>query len=343
MQQEDLQGIINQKTIEKRIPVSCQFDLTYHCNLDCVHCYIAKENRHELKTLELMNIIDQLADLGTLYLGFSGGEILTREDFFEIAGYARDLHFALNISTNGTLVDKDAVDKLLALNPNRISFSIYSMDPRIHDKITGVPGSLEKTIKAVKILKNSDIHLRISNTLMKQNVTEYHEVYKMARKLDAEFQVDPQIIPKTNGNTEPLNYQINDDDLCRILTDPLLNENLKDNYADINYNNVFYDFPCSAAHNFLYISPYGDIFPCVQFPLFCGNLKENSLREIWYNSPNMIKASSLRISNLPVCSKCEIIDYCRYCPGLSITEEDNIMTPPSRCCTEAELLSRLRR
>ena len=343
MQLEDLQCIVNQKTVEKRIPISCQFDLTYHCNLDCIHCYVAKENRHELKTSEVIDAVDQLATLGTLYLGLSGGEILTRENFFEIAGYARDLHFALNISTNGTLIDKKMADKLSNISPNRVSFSIYSMNPKIHDKITGVSGSLENTIKAVKMLKNRDIPIRIINIIMKPNINEYHQVYQMAKKLDVEFQADPQITPKTDGSLEPLNYQINDKELCRILADPLLNYHLKEDYTETDYTGIFNDLPCSAANNFFYISPYGDVFPCSQFPLLCGNLKENSLDEIWYNSPNMLEASNLRMSSLPVCSKCEIIDYCRYCPGLSILEEDDIMTPPSRCCKEAELRSSLRR
>ena len=343
MLQEDLQGLVNQKTVEKRIPISCQFDLTYHCNLSCLHCYVVKEDRRELKTSKIMDAVDQLAALGTLYLGLSGGEILARDDFFEIAGYARDLHFALNISTNGILIDNEIADKLSALSPNRVSISIYSMNPKIHDEITGVTGSLEKSIKAIKMLKSRDVHLRINNIIMKQNVNEYYQIFKLAKKIDAEFQVDPQIIPKTDGNIEPLNYQINDDDLCRILADSLLNENLRDDYTETPHNDIFNDLTCSAAHNFFYISPYGDIFPCVQFPLLCGNLKENSLHEIWYNSPNMLEASSLRMSQLPVCSECKIIDYCRYCPGLSITEEDDIMAPPSRCCTEAELLSKLKR
>ncbi|MDI6723989.1 MAG: radical SAM protein [Methanobacterium sp.] len=343
MIKEDLRSYMNQKTAEKRILLSCQLDLTYNCNLDCIHCYVSKENRQEMKKSDIMDILDQLADLGTLYLGLSGGEIFTREDFFEIAEYARELHFALNISTNGTLINNEIADKLSRLNPNRISFSVYSMDPKIHDKITGVPGSLEKTIKAAKMLKNRNMYLRVTNIIMKQNINEYFNIYKFAEKLDAEFQVDPHITPKTDGNMKPLDYQINDNDLCRILVDPLLNENLSEEEVGNHFNSIYNDLPCSAAHNFCYISPYADVFPCSQFPLFCGNLKEESLNEIWYHSSGMLEASNLRMSNLPACSKCEIVDYCRYCPGLSILEENDLMEPSSRCCKEAKLLSCLKR
>ena len=281
--------------------------------------------------------------MGTLYLGLSGGEIFLREDFFEIAEYARNQHFALNISTNGTMIDDKIADKLSNLSPNRVSLSVYSTNPKIHDKITGVPGSLEKTIKAAKTLKNRNLHIRIAHVIMKQNINEYLNVYQIAKKLDAEFQADPQITPKTDGNMLPLNNQINEDELYKILADPILNKHLRDEASEALSDNFFSDLPCSAAQNFCYISPYADVFPCVQFPLLCGNLKKESLKEIWYNSQQMLKAGSLRMSNLPVCSRCEIIDYCRYCPGLSILEENDIMTPPSKCCKEAELLSNIMR
>ena len=101
----------------KDIPISCQFDLTYHCNLNCIHCYIVKNDIPELKTSQIKNILKQLARAGILFLSFSGGEILTREDFFEIAEYARKLHFSLNLKTNGTLIDEEIADKIAALYP----------------------------------------------------------------------------------------------------------------------------------------------------------------------------------------------------------------------------------
>lgn len=346
MLKEDLSRYLSQKTTGKRILVSCHLDLTYQCNLDCLHCYVVKEYRNEMKTSEVMDIIDQLAALGTLYLSLSGGEIFLRDDFFEIAEYARYMHFALNLFTNGTLIDEEMADQISDLNPYLIYVSIYSTNPKIHDKITGINGSLEKTIKAIKMLKSRNIPLSISNTIMKQNINEYNNVYEIAKKFDAEIRFDPQITPKNDGSKSPLNYQINNGDMYKILADPLMELNVKKTSETLNNNNNnnnnLADLPCGAAHTTCYISPYGDVLPCVQFPLLCGNLKDTPLNEIWYHSPKMLEASSLRISDLPVCSKCEIKDYCQYCPGLSILEEEDIMTPPSRCCNEARLLYNLR-
>lgn len=340
MLKQDLKNYIMDKTLKKRILLACHLDITKDCNLECKHCYVVKENRKEMKKSKILDILDQLANLGTLYLTLSGGEIFTREDFFEIAEYARQKHFALSILTNGTLIDEAIADKLSNLNPYKIHVSIYSMNPKIHDNITGVPGSLEKTMNAVKLLKDRNISFSISNTIMKENLDEYITVYETAKKLDAEVLFNPNITPKTDGNKLPLDYQISDDELFKILADPLLNLSLNENKEPINTN--YPDIICDAAQNSCYISPFGDVLPCLLFPLLCGNLKEKDLAEIWYHSLPMLKASKLSMSNLPVCSKCEIKIYCPYCPGLSILEENDLFTPPTSCCKRAEILSKLR-
>lgn len=341
MPEENLINIVNDRAIAKRIPLSCHFDLTYHCNINCVHCYVKKENRDELKTSEVKEVIDQLAAMDNLFLIFSGGEVLTREDFFEIAKYARKLNFAVRIMTNGILVDEEVADKLAALNPDLISMSIYSTDPKIHDGITGVPGSLEKAIKAAELIRERNITLRILTVIMKQNLNDFAGVEKLAQRLGAEFKAEPQVTPKIDGDRSPLQFQLDENEIYEVLTDPVLKLNLGDP-IEPHLKRFADDIPCAAARSFLYISPYGDIFPCVQFNVLCGNLKEKSLEEIWRHSPEMLEISSLRMSKLPACSQCELIDDCRYCPGLSYMEEGDIMIPPRRNCQEALLLNKVK-
>ena len=125
--------LLTKKAAREKIPLVCHFDLTYQCNLNCIHCYVVREDRPELSTSEIKDILGQLAQVGTLYLTFSGGEIFTREDFFQIAEYARKLHFALRLMTNGTLIDEQVADRVAALYPDQVSVSIYSTTPEIHN------------------------------------------------------------------------------------------------------------------------------------------------------------------------------------------------------------------
>ena len=77
------------------VPVTVLWELTHKCNLDCIMCYNVPLGQPELTTEECLDVLDQLASAGTLYLTFTGGEILSRKDFFEIARYARAIGFAL--------------------------------------------------------------------------------------------------------------------------------------------------------------------------------------------------------------------------------------------------------
>ena len=83
---------------------SVQFDLTYRCNERCIHCYLDHDDHGELTTAEVKGMLDQLAAAGTLFLIFSGGELLLRKDFFELLAYARALAFDVKLKTNAILL-----------------------------------------------------------------------------------------------------------------------------------------------------------------------------------------------------------------------------------------------
>ena len=338
MSQRGLLKRLIEKAVREKVPFACHFDLTYRCNLKCVHCYVVKEDRPELSTSEIKGILDQLAKAGTFYLIFSGGEIFAREDFFEIAEYARRLHFALRLMTNGTLVDEQVADRVAVLYPDLVSVSVYSTTPDIHDNITCLQGSLSKTISAAKMLRDRKIRVKINTVLMRQNIDDYLKVYELAQSIGASFQGDPRVTPRNDGNLCPLRFQINEDEFFRVWTDPIFSPQTVDDVTKPHFNGGLGDIPCGAGHMSFYISPYGDVSPCVQFPIPCGNLRNDSFEKIWYNSPQMLGMRSVAVSSLPVCSKCNLLEYCRICPGLGYIEEGDFRMPSKRVCREARII-----
>jgi radical SAM protein with 4Fe4S-binding SPASM domain len=304
---------------------------------------LVPEDRPELNITEIKGILDQLAAAGTLYLSFSGGEIFTREDFFELAEYARKLHFALRLSTNGTLIDEEAADRVAALNPDLVAISIYSATPEIHDKITTVPGSFARSIKAARMLRERKVRVKLGCIIMRQNIGDYPRVCELAQRMGASFQADQRVTPKNDGDPSPLRFQINEDDLYRVLADPIFSSQPGDDLAEPHSNGIFDGVPCGAAHMACYISPYGDVYPCIQLPFLCGNVKEKSFEQIWYRSPGMLKVRSITISQLPVCSRCDLLPYCNRCPGLAYLEEGDLLAPSKRACREARIKKDIKR
>ena len=328
---------LREKAVRKKIPLAVHLDLTYKCNLNCVHCYIVDEDQPELSTSKIKDVLDQLAKAGTLYLTLSGGEVFLRKDLPEIVRYARKLHFAVRLLTNGTLIKDEMIDEIVEWHLELIAFSVYDLDSSIHDSITKQKGSLAKTLKIISALREKGISVKISSVLMQSNINSYRQLYHFAKEMGVQFQVDYRITPKADGSRTPLQYHITDEQVRRVLSDPIFSKEYKTNPDPVQgYSGIFNKIPCGAGHMSCYISPYGVVTPCVQVPIECGNLREKTFFEIWRDSPELKTFRAIKFSDIPKCAKCELFAYCRPCLGLNLVETGNLFTPPLRVCREAE-------
>ena len=312
------------------------FELTYKCNLDCCHCYTVKDKeRREFSFEEIKDILDQLASVGTLYLTLSGGEVFTRTDFFEIAEYAKEKHFAITIFTNGTLITEEIAKKIVKLSPLNVGVSIYGVSSDTHEGVTGVKGSYQKSLRALQVLSERGVHTTLKCTLMKQNFEQYPQITKLAKSVGATVSFDPIVTPSSNGCKDNLKYRLVSKQLKKFFSDNTLYSAIRPkglSYVtqDFSPDNLF----CDAGRNFCSISPYGDVYPCVQLLIRTGNLRESSFSEIWDSEP-LQKLRKLEIDDLPICSKCKMLSICNRCPGLALLEEGNLFGPSKVACTIA--------
>jgi AdoMet-dependent heme synthase len=340
------------RTVERHLPFSVHLDLTYRCNERCVHCYLDHEDYGEMTTAEVKRVLDELAEAGTLFLTLSGGEIFLRQDFFELLEYARALHFDVSLKTNALLITPERARKLKELGVRKIQVSIYSADPEIHDGITMVPGSLRRSIEAMRLVKSLGLVVTIACPLMKQNLTAYRSVLLLAEELDVPYVLDLTITPMMDGNHSTVNHRVKAQDLLPVLQDSKLNPKLRISpMASISSDSAVSsgmplpaesdDLPCSAGHNTCYISPYGEVFPCVQLPVAAGNVRQKKFEDIWYRSPEMRRVEAIRESQLTHCGNCSIRSYCERCPGLALMEGGDLMGAYERACEMAEMNARL--
>ncbi|MGA7462098.1 MAG: SPASM domain-containing protein [Candidatus Korobacteraceae bacterium] len=99
-------------------------------------------------------------------------------------------------------------------------------------------------------------------------------------------------------------------------------------------DDVMDELPCSAGHTACYISPYADVFPCVQFPLPSGNLRGQKFFDIWHHSDQLNDVRTIKARNLPVCSGCNHVGTCSRCPGLAYME-GNMRGPSTQDCEKS--------
>src|SRR5271167_4735651 len=168
------------KALALNIPLSVQVDLTYRCNERCVHCYLDHDDHGEMTTAEIKHLLKEMAEAGVFILTLSGGEIFLRKDFFEILEYARALTFCIKLKTNAVLIREAQAARLRDLGVESIQISIYSHRPEVHDAITKVPGSLRRSINAIRFLKSQGLKVVIANVLMTENMYDYQGVRALA-------------------------------------------------------------------------------------------------------------------------------------------------------------------
>ena len=203
-----LMSELNQKALQRGVPLSVHLDVTYRCNERCEHCYLDHDGDGEMNTGEIKTLLDQLAAAGVFFLTVSGGEPLIRPDCFEIIEYARKLRFNVKLKTNAILIREKQAKRLRELDVEQVQISIYSHRAEVHDGISKVPGSLKRTIVGVRLLKSHGLKVTIANVLMKGNLQDAEGVRQLAFEVGAHYTLDPTITPMMNGDTSLLRLRI---------------------------------------------------------------------------------------------------------------------------------------
>ena len=335
-------GTLMQKVWDRALadgtPLSVQCDLTYRCNERCVHCYLDHDDHGEMTTAEVRGVMSQLAEAGTLFLILSGGEILLRRDLWELLDFARSLGFDVKLKTNAILVRAAEADRLRDAGVREVQISVYSDRPEVHDAITKVPGSLERSLAAIRLLKARGLRVIVANVLMRQNAFDYEGVRALCRDLGVAFTIDPTITPKMDGSTSILSHRLDEPQLLQVFRDRSLvpQSHCAPPASGTPDADTLEALPCSAGHTACYVSPYGDVYPCVQFPLAVGNVRTERFADIWRHSSKLAEVRALRVKDLTTCSSCGFAASCSRCPGLAYME-GNMRGPSSADCEKSRI------
>jgi MoaA/NifB/PqqE/SkfB family radical SAM enzyme len=307
------------RSFERAVPMSALVELTFVCNHACSFCYNCPTGQKEMTTAEMLDTFRKLADFNILYLSLSGGEPLVRRDFFEIAGAAREMGFAIRIYTNGYLIDEAMARRIKEIvDPVEIEISIHGATPEVHEKLTCVPGSLKRVIDAVKHLRAQGIRVNLKCAITRDNQHEVLDIQALSEELGAFMIFDPVITPRDDGDKDPVGMMATDDFLAKYWMDPA--------YAKARQENVPKpkcaapgETVCGTGRSGLTIDPYGNIYPCVQWRRKVANIKElESLGEIWRTSP-VLKEVRQTAVDIPqeTLKQSEVGAFTHFCAGVA--------------------------
>jgi radical SAM protein with 4Fe4S-binding SPASM domain len=325
------------RAVKDNVPLSANFELTYRCNLRCSHCYVVDRGEKELSFSEITGILDQLAEENCLFLTLTGGEAFLREDFLDIARYGHRKGFALKVFSNGTLINESVVRDMAGLKPLKVGISIYGADAATHDRLTGVPGSFKRSRRALRLLNKHGVFSIVKCLLMKENVAQLEKMEKLAREMGTTFEFDPIVTPRNDGNRDPLNHQIDEADLHRLLYQEMdvpgkINQRVRPSTESAI---------CGAGRDSCCISPGGEVYPCVALPTMpLGNLRRQSFVDIWRGA-EATKLRKFSFADLNQCNACPELDYCTRCWGLAAVESGDHLGPAYINCRIARIRHRI--
>lgn len=317
-----LENDISKNIISDSQLYSVTLELTYQCNEKCRHCYVAEKKRQELTTGKVRDVLDELYDMKVFNLIFTGGEIFTRKDSFDILEYAYSKRFLIDIFTNGTLLDGNDYIRLKLCHPRCIHFSIYSHIPKKHDAITQIPGSFEKTIKAIQSCTAIGIPVNIKTPIFNETIDDIQGMVSLADALSVSIELGQNITPKKNGDLQPTALKISgeeQDDYVHFAIKNLIKT--VENKTD---KKQVSDKLCGAGEHSISINPYGEVYPCSLLQLCIGDVTKQTIREIWDKS-SVLKwwHENNKRSQKKGCSNCNLIERCIFCPGEAMMRKGN--------------------
>ncbi|MCD4825205.1 MAG: 12,18-didecarboxysiroheme deacetylase [Phycisphaerae bacterium] len=161
------------------------WNCTRRCNLSCMHCYSASDNRQaddELTTAEAKTMIDDLAAFGCPVLLFSGGEPLLRDDVMELIGYARRKKMRAVLSTNGTAITPAVAEQLAGIDLNYAGISLDGASAEINDKFRGCDGAFEKALAGIRHCLVAGVKVGLRFTINRQNARDIGAIFDLIER-----------------------------------------------------------------------------------------------------------------------------------------------------------------
>jgi len=325
-------------------PFKATIELTYGCNLRCVHCFTDCYNQRdlirerELPTGEVIRILDQLSDEGVLWLCFTGGEIFVRRDWRQIYAHAKRLGFLITLFTNATLFTEEIVRYLAEYPPFSIETSCHGATEETFDRVTQVPGSFRRFVEGVRLLRAYGLPVRVKTKAMTVNKHELNQLKAFVEGLGLRFKVSTTIYPRLNGDLTPCEYRLSPDEALAV-TERFAEACEHEECAATS--SAWEPAPppddrlyrCGCGTTTLHINAWGELGTCTWVGEPRAGLRENSVAQAVDAVFPRIRAARY-LSDSP-CRSCQVYRLCAKMPPTAWAESGDPEKPVEHFCQVA--------
>ncbi len=322
-------------SVTNTIPFVGMIELTSECNARCPFCLRPPEDKkftgNPLSQEEVKRVLDELHEMQCFFIEFTGGEPLMYPGFDGVFRYARKLGFAVAITTNGFLLNHRRIDMFREYGVFNILLSLHSVNEKTYREAFGVNRSPRLILDTIRKLVKYDIPLQISFTACKNNIDDFGDVLDAIADAGlTPIDISPTIAHE-RGDGDPINSLMATDRQVRQL---YLNH---PNYLMSRKKLKKSKLTCVAGRSLLSIDYQGNVHPCTIFEYPAGNIRDQSLKEIWYESPVLNKIRQIEDLNFANCYECPDLEYCEICMARNYSVTGNLLEQSSFNCRESRL------
>jgi len=322
------------------------WETTQACDLACVHCRACAQPRRnplELSTEEAKRLIDEVATLQAPVFVLTGGDPLKRPDVFDLVEYATSRKVRISLTPSATpLLTREAIAELKRRGLARLAISLDGPDAAVHDHFRRVPGSFDWTLHAVRWAHEVELPVQINTTITRHNLPDLDRMIALMHELGIVLWSVFFLVPTGRGSTSDLisaeefeqvfakmfetsqhaAFDIKSTEAQHYRRYVLQRRTeLKRSGNGCGLKPVFGGLTpdgvgrapkgLNDGKGFVFISHQGDVFPSGFLPLKAGNIRQQSLTEIYRHSPLFV--SLRRTENLK--GKCGVCEFREVCGG----------------------------
>jgi radical SAM protein with 4Fe4S-binding SPASM domain len=300
----------------ERIPLHVDIEIIATCNYKCVHCYIAPcAEREDVMSLEqAQRVFATLRDAGTISVLLTGGEVFTHKQFRDIYLAAKRAGMFVYVNTNGYLIGEKWADFLAEWPPKTVSISLYGATPESYARLTGIPNSYQRCVRAIDLLLERRIHLDLKCPAMTITADELPAMQAFARSKGLSFRYDTNIMPQERGEVTPLQLQLAPKSVLEL--DRQMDSGLEiwKAYATARVGKLVDDkvYKCGAGKTGFAINVHGGVSTCLTSRQVVGNIFEQSFDEVWGALGGKVEK---RFPDGHPCATCQFRAICAGCPA----------------------------